>query len=854
MRRHLSSLAFLAVASVAVSARGSDSLFADRVLPDGVGQVGDFDGDGAPDRVVAGPGGTSLLFHRGDGHGSFAPAVSFATPSALLVRGAADVDGDGLMDVVASAGMPHQVVVAFGGPGGIAGFHVANVGSFLSVNGLAIADVTLDGNLDLCVRQSMTTSAVLVGNGAGGFAASPFATGTLLGPDEFSPGDVDLDGDPDLVVGLSTTVLAPAVGIATFFNQAGVGFVRADYNPGLTTGSNPSYFVDACSDFTGDGRADVLARVPSPAPARLVLLETTIFLAKQPMPTTSLLAPGTASVLATADLDADGKTDLLIGTTGGSARRGVMLAAPTATGFAAPVSASAEGCTGGRLADLDLDGKLDFVGELGGTIVDLDAAVVDPGVQYFTSSAGVSRAMTIADFDQDGDLDLLTANDVAKVLLLWAGDGAGGFAAPVAVSGYPPTTPAHIRAVSHNADAAPDLLVQEFNRVSVLWNNGSGSFSPAPIAAATASGSAFQFVAADLNGDGIADAVNEGANELHVSLGASVGILTGPVIPTQLPNLMDVAVGDVTGDGKPDLVTAERPANQLFPGSIGVYAGNGAGSFAFAFATPAPVRLSGIAVGDFDRDGIADVAAMSRYEARIAVYRSTGSALVPLQDLPIVQDSASTGFLVAEDLTGDGWLDLVTRHDQDSTMDAFIGHHGGMFDAGGRFVTATGSWDLEFGDFDGDAHVDFANVGILNTELEVHLAPHGALAAQAYGAGKAGSNGVPLLMGLGAPLLGGSSGLRIEHGLAGATPVMLIGTAAASIPFDLGALLVAPGGPIIALPPFPASATLDLPFALPSDPLLCGVAAYFQSLHVDPAAAGFLHTAQSNGLEWTLGM
>ena len=121
-----------------------------------------------------------------------------------------------------------------------------------------------------------------------------------------------------------------------------------------------------------------------------------------------------------------------------------------------------------------------------------------------------------------------------------------------------------------------------------------------------------------------------------------------------------------------------------------------------------------------------------------------------------------------------------------------------------------------------------------------------------YGTGKPGANGIPKLSAKTTPFLGTTGTLQLGNGLPGAVPYVILGLQIAAIPFDAGTLFVAP---LVVTPlvPWSPAGNLDLPIALPSDPALVDVNVYFQYLFVDPAAAGFNHTAQSNGLRWRLG-
>lgn len=122
-----------------------------------------------------------------------------------------------------------------------------------------------------------------------------------------------------------------------------------------------------------------------------------------------------------------------------------------------------------------------------------------------------------------------------------------------------------------------------------------------------------------------------------------------------------------------------------------------------------------------------------------------------------------------------------------------------------------------------------------------------------YGAGKPGTNGVPILNPLDFPILGSTSTVRIENGYPGALPLLFLGLSPLSLPFDGGTLLTDSIW-IVSLPfPIQPDGTLELPGSLPADPQLCGFSLYHQVMFVDPGAAGYYKLAQTAGLRRTFG-
>lgn len=146
-----------------------------------------------------------------------------------------------------------------------------------------------------------------------------------------------------------------------------------------------------------------------------------------------------------------------------------------------------------------------------------------------------------------------------------------------------------------------------------------------------------------------------------------------------------------------------------------------------------------------------------------------------------------------------------------------------------------------------------------NASPTAHLGPFkigvctGSANAISYGTGKPGTNGVPQLVATALPVLGGTTVIEIQQSYPGALPILIIGAAPTSQPFELGTLLVVPLQ-VFSIPvPLTANGSLPIAGALPLDPLLCGASVYLQALIPDPGAIGVNHLAITPGLQLILG-
>jgi hypothetical protein len=212
----------------------------------------------------------------------------------------------------------------------------------------------------------------------------------------------------------------------------------------------------------------------------------------------------------------------------------------------------------------------------------------------------------------------------------------------------------------------------------------------------------------DLNGDARPDlaTANRLGNDVSVFLNAGDGsFLPRRDYPTAArPG--SLAIADVDGDGKLDLVTGSRDG---VGGTVSVLVNSGEGIFEEKRDYPTGATPSAVAVGDVDGDRAQDIAVAMADEdvsgsGAVAVLSNNGEgAFEPGHVYPLGADPAS---VAVGDLNGDGSADLATANSYAGAVSVLLN------DGRGRFPTrrdyATGDWapSVAIGDLNGDGKAD----------------------------------------------------------------------------------------------------------------------------------------------------
>lgn len=598
------------------------------------------------------------------------------------------------------------------------------------------ADLNGDGKMDLVVVNSGGNSvSVLLGNGDGSFLPQKtFAT-------DFDPfaiviADVNGDGIPDIITANGT-----AQSVSVLLGNGDGTFQPAK---NIVLASAPA---DICvTDIDGDGKLDIAAAGNTSTGGGVISVLRGNGDGTFQAPITSTFAATTPLLTFTfADVNGDGKLDAVLttyyssGGVGAPPEGGVLVVYGDGTGHFANSHAYPIAGTVYSYANIDVNGD----GIPDAILIDSNDSgaspysTVIPTVILGTSKTSRAKVYSSnlagfvpVDFNGDGKIDLWYRENQIGRDTIYFGDGKGGFEQSGTVENAVVASP--VAFADFNGDGVADEIGFEnsfvgtfsgnvLNYVGIFPGNGDGSFQaltelPAFDTSTTSIFGNAPIAMGDLTGNGRLDIVAaeycSGCNSLSAYNGLLTylqqadGSLQGGALFNTGVDPVAVVLADVNGDGKLDALTADNLSN-----TASVLLGNGDGTFMLRQSFAVGKSPSALQVADVNHDNKPDALVANSGDNTLSVLLGNGDGTLQTQaTYPVGMQPAA---LAVADFNGDGNPDAAVANTGDGSVSILLGNAGGTFQPQTKVMVGSKPTAVVARDFNGDGKMDLvvANSG-----------------------------------------------------------------------------------------------------------------------------------------------
>jgi streptogramin lyase len=398
-------------------------------------------------------------------------------------------------------------------------------------------------------------------------------------------------------------------------------------------------------------------------------------------------------------------------------------------------------------------------------------------VIYSTGIDSQPQDLAEADFNNDGRSDIVVVNSNTSTIGVFLGYGNGSFAAILTYSTGNYSYPMAVTVSDFNNDKQLDIVVADIaiDSIGILLGYGNGTFSIVKTYSTGQGSAPFAITFGDFNNDDRLDIVvaNIASNSIAVLLGYGDGTFENQMTFSTGSNSQPywVTVGDFNSDNRLDVATANFNGD-----NVGILLGYGNGTFAdiitystgagssptcvevgdfnydnhldiavTGFGTKTTVVLFGygdgsfllgtaystgigstpvaLAIADFNNDTRLDIAVANQQSNNIAVCLGNGSESFAGLTTYSTGDGSQPHLVAFSDLNNDGWLDIVIANYGTNNVGVLLGRSNTVFDPIMTYSTGTGSapYSVAIADFDNDHHLDIVVTNSQTDNIAIFL-------------------------------------------------------------------------------------------------------------------------------------
>ncbi len=583
----------------------------------------------------------------------FAEPINKVTLSNTYDISAGDLDKDGYIDIVVAERGSNTIAWYKNSNGTFSNIKIIT-NSFLNASNTELADIDGDGDLDIIAGNGRRDELVWFENldGKGNFSKIKIIHNETSDIEGIVADDIDGDGDMDILASYWD-----GKQIAYFKNIDGKGQFgdKVIIEKRSSSCRSLKFF-----DIDGDNKKDIIATWAQESKLVWYKNNGNLSFSKAIAIDSSLNYP---SNLMIADIDKDGDNDIFCHTN----KEIVWYNNLDSKGnFSDKKQLLNENRSGEFILakDMDNDGFIDLVAGLGYSdkivwFKNLDGQGNFSEPKKIVDNLKKAFAIAVADFDNNNTLDVCGAgynND--KLVLLKNLDGKANFSSPIILDEAELKTPSDMIEGDFDSDGDIDIIVaNEYSNNLIMYKNYGNYFIFQPIDSYDAETQLLEKI--DVDGDGNIDIVcsrNNGSDSQIVwyKNNGNANFVFADTISENDYIIDQIIIKDLNGDDKPDIITLST-----YSDNISWYKNNGS-SFSTAKTIsnsfPRPSRMSS---NDIDNDGDNDLVVVSYQKSLIKYFTNTNGDGVFSNPVSIPDEKNNPEDIITIDFDNDGDNDII---------------------------------------------------------------------------------------------------------------------------------------------------------------------------------------------------